>query len=381
MPEKKQVGKERGKGKRRLGAGKSRNPAGSPQRAKYRPYIQAPDGSSVPSPWNVPDLCTAYNWPSGLAGGGLIALVEFGGGWVQPDLDQFFAGIGQPSPTLKDVSVDGTTNFHGPDTFGYDEEVALGIEVAGASYFAATGKPAQIQVYWSADLAKAVRKATADGCDVCSISWGRPEDKWSQADALDLEAAAAEATKAGMVLFAGSGDNNSSDGEPTPANVDLPASCPHFIGCGGTTKTSSAETVWNNDPEDAADGSGSGTGGGFSTVFTPMPSWQIGAPTGPGRMVPDVAANADPNTGCNIVVHGNTITRGGTSVVAPFYAGLFAAFGKKLHFVTPTLWQNPMCFNDIQVGNNGQFRADRGPDACTGLGSPIGSKLARLFSQ
>jgi kumamolisin len=282
---------------------------------------------------------------------------------------------------VKDVSVDGTTNFHGPDSFGYDEEVALSIEVSGAAYFAATGKPAQIQVYWSADLARAVGKATADGCDVCSISWGQPEDQWALADALGLEAAAAKATDAGMVLFAGAGDNNSSDGESTPANVDLPASCPHFIGCGGTTKTSSSEVVWNNDPENAASGIGTGTGGGFSTIFTPLPSWQIGAPTGPGRMVPDVAGNADPNTGYNIVVHGNTIIRGGTSAVAPLYAGLFAAFGKKLHWLTPTLWKNPMCFNDIQNGNNGKFRADRGPDPCTGLGSPIGSKLATLFPQ
>jgi len=54
----------------------------------------------------------------------------------------------------------------------------------------------------------------------------------------------------------------------------------------------------NNDPGNA---SGQGTGGGYSTLFKPMPDWQIGAPNGPGRMVPDVSANADPNTGYNIV--------------------------------------------------------------------------------
>ncbi len=380
MPGKKQAVRKGGKSRRRVSAAGSASPAASARRAKYRPYIVAPEGSSVSTPWNVPDLCAAYSWPSGLAGGGVIALVEFGGGWDQSDLDQYFASIGQASPIVNDVSVDGTSNFHGSDAFGYDEEVALSIEVAGASYYVAAGKPANIQVYWSADLAQAVEKAGADGCDVCSVTWGRPEDKWTQDDAFALEAAAAKATGAGMVLFAGSGDNNSSDGESTPANVDLPASCPHFVGCGGTTKTKSSETVWNSDPEDAKDGGGNGTGGGFSTFFKPMPTWQIGAPNGPGRMVPDVAGNADPNTGYNILVHGNTIVRGGTSAVAPLYAGLFAAFGRKLHFITPTLWKNPLCFNDIQVGNNGQFPADRGPDACTGLGSPIGSKLAKLFS-
>ena len=40
--------------------------------------------------WSVPNLCAAYNWPTGLAGGGVIAIVELGGGWVQSDMDSFF---------------------------------------------------------------------------------------------------------------------------------------------------------------------------------------------------------------------------------------------------------------------------------------------------
>jgi len=343
-----------------------------------RPYFKLPDSTAAPENfWGVQDLCAAYNWPSGLAGGGVIALVEFGGGWVQADLDAYFSGIGQPSPTMTDCSVDGTTNTPNPDPFGYNSEVALGIQVAGASYAAATGKPASIRVYWSADIAAAVRAATQDGCDVCSISWGHDEATWGSPATLDMEKAAADATQAGMVVFAASGDNDSKDGGPNAANVDVPASCPHVVGCGGTSKTAASEIVWNNDPGET---DGSGTGGGFSTVFAPLPSWQIGAPNGPGRMVPDLAANADPNTGYKIVLNNQTIIRGGTSAVAPLFAGLFAAFGRKLGYVTPKLWLNPMCFNDITVGDNGAFRADRGPDPCTGLGSPIGSKLAKLFT-
>ena len=70
---------------------------------------------------------------------------------------------------------------------------------------------------------------------------------------------------------------------------------------------------------------------------------------------------------------------GGTSAVAPLYSGLFAAFGKKLGFVTPTLWQNQTAFNDITVGSNGLYSAAVGPDACSGIGSPIGTKIAALF--
>ena len=129
-------------------------------------------------PWNVPDLCQAYNWPTGLTGGGVIAIVELGGGWVHSDMDQFFRGINQPVPNITDVSVDGTQNTPDPSPNSADGEVALDIEVAAAGYYAATGKPATIRVYWAQDIASAVRAATADNCDVCSISWGADEANW-----------------------------------------------------------------------------------------------------------------------------------------------------------------------------------------------------------
>jgi kumamolisin len=70
---------------------------------------------------------------------------------------------------------------------------------------------------------------------------------------------------------------------------------------------------------------------------------------------------------------------GGTSAVAPLFAGLFASFGTKLGFVTPKLWANQAVFNDITVGGNGFYQAAMGPDACSGIGSPIGSSIAGLF--
>jgi kumamolisin len=306
----------------------------------------------------------------------VIAIVELGGGWVASDMSQFFAGIGQPVPQITDVSVDGTQNTPDPDPNGPDGEVALDIQVAGAAYYVATGQPATIRVYWSQDIPQAVRAATADSCDVCTISWGADESEWGAQAGQDMEQAATDATTAGMIVFAAAGDNDSSDGGPTPANVDLPASAPHVIGCGGTTKTATSETVWNNDPGNA---SGEGTGGGYSTLFQPMPTWQIGAPNGPGRMVPDVSADADPNTGYNIILHGAPVTIGGTSAAAPLYAGLFASFGAKLGFVTPELYLNQVCFHDITQGDNGSFRAQPGPDPCSGIGSPIGIKLAQLL--
>ncbi len=66
-------------------------------RPDVRPYFKlgptgpGPRAASGGGPWDVPALCQAYQWPTGLAGGGVIAIVELGGGWVQSDMDQFFA--------------------------------------------------------------------------------------------------------------------------------------------------------------------------------------------------------------------------------------------------------------------------------------------------
>jgi kumamolisin len=343
------------------------------------PYIKRPlDMRSVVS-WAIADLCAAYDWPKQNApGGGVIAIVELGGGWDKADVAKFFADAKLPAPNIVDISVDDTTNSHCAPKNDADGEVALDIQVAGAAYAVATGKPANIRVYWSQDIAKAVAAATADGCDVCSISWGADEASWGAAAGDAMEQTATAATAAGMVVFAASGDNDSSDGGPTPANVDLPASAPHVIGCGGTKKPKTGEEiVWNDDPGKT---NGEGTGGGFSTLF-PMPTWQAGAPHGPGRMVPDVAANADPNTGYEIILYGAATVVGGTSAVAPLYAGLFASFGTKLGFITPELYLNNACFTDITKGGNGAFRASSGPDPCTGLGSPIGERLEALLTQ
>ena len=348
------------------------------------------DGGSAPAPsqgasWTVPDLCAAYNWPTGLAGGGLIGIVELGGGWVASDMTAYFQSIGQPVPSITDISVDGTQNTpNQPGQAGEaDYEVALDIQVAGASYYVATGQAATIRVYWSQDIGTAISKAAGDGCDVCSISWGADEAQWGASGAEQLESTAETATAGGLAIFGAAGDNDSSDGGPTPANVDCPASCPHVVGCGGTNKTATAETVWNDNPGQT---NGQGTGGGYSTVF-PVQSWQIGAPPAPagtrygtGRMVPDVCADGDPETGYQIYIRGSQTVLGGTSAVAPLYSGLFAALGTKLGFVTPRLWQNQSDFNDITVGSNGMYSAAVGPDPCSGIGSPIGTKLAALFA-
>jgi kumamolisin len=70
--------------------------------------------------------------------------------------------------------------------------------------------------------------------------------------------------------------------------------------------------------------------------------------------------------------------------VSPLWAGLLARIneltGKPVGYVQPQLYQNPQVFRDITQGNNGDFFASRGWDACTGLGSPNGQQVAGLFT-
>ena len=108
-------------------------------------------------------------------------------------------------------------------------------------------------------------------------------------------------------------------------------------------------------------------------------------PAGPVRRgVPDVAGNADPESGYNILVDGQSTAGGGTSAVAPLWAGLVARLNQKLGrsvgFLNPILYQNPGAFNDIVSGSNIDYKAGPGWDACTGLGSPKGTAILQALS-
>ena len=109
-----------------------------------------------------------------------------------------------------------------------------------------------------------------------------------------------------------------------------------------------------------------------------------------GRGVPDVAGNADPDTGYQILVDGQQTVIGGTSAVAPLWAALISrlaqATGNSFGLIQQQLYagvaagQAAPGFQDITVGNNGAFSAGPGWDACTGLGSPDGTALLSQLS-
>ena len=98
--------------------------------------------------------------------------------------------------------------------------------------------------------------------------------------------------------------------------------------------------------------------------------------------MPDVAGDADPTSGYRVRVDGQTLVIGGTSAVAPLWAGLIALMnqklGKPVGFLNPLLYGSLVgkgAFRDIVSGNNGSYSAGTGWDPCTGWGTPVGSKL------
>jgi kumamolisin len=367
-------------------------------RCRFRPIAQAlAAGQTVYTPPQVADL---YNFPSGLDGTGeCIGILEFGGGYTSSDLDTYFQQLGISTPQVTAISVDGVSNQPSPGSDSADPEVDLDIEMAGA-----VAPGAQIVVYfapfteqgWVDALSTAVND-TVHNPSVISVSWGYAEgnDIWTQQAIQAVDQSLQSAAAIGITVCVASGDDGSRDEiDDGLAHVDFPASSEYVLGCGGTTLESSgneisSEVVWN-------DGENGGATGGGVSDYIALPTWQqnanVPASVNPGnhvgRGVPDVAANADPNTGYQILSDGQQGVVGGTSASAPLWAGLMALInqqlGKPVGFLNPLLYAGSTSssgFHDITAGNNditgeiGGYDAELGWDACTGWGSPNGAAL------
>jgi kumamolisin len=339
-----------------------------------------------------------YNFPSGVDGTGqCIGIIELGGGQTVRDLRLYFQKLGIAMPQVTSIPVNGRRNLPTGNPNGPDGEVMLDIEVAGA-----VAPGAKIAVYYAPNtnqgFLRAIARAVHDKVNrpsIISISWGSPEASWTQQALNAFNSLFEAAGHMGVTVCAAAGDGGSSDGVPGRlAHVDFPASSPYVLACGGTRLESSGgsitgESVWNDGP------TGGAGGGGISDYF-PLPAWQVNEGVPPsinpgnrvGRGLPDIAGNADENTGYRIRVDGVNTVIGGTSAVAPLSAGLIALINEKLG--TPVGYLNPLlygrlgkggAFHDITKGNNdmtgqvGGYKSAVGWDPCSGFGSPDGGAM------
>lgn len=334
------------------------------------------------------EVSKLYEFPQGQnCSGQVIGLIELGGGYRPADIQEYFHALGIHPPQVKTASVDQAKNR--PTTAqSADGEVMLDIEVAGAVAPGAT-----IVTYFAPNTARGFQDALSMAIHdqlrkprIISISWGNPEANWTEQSMLNLTDVAQEASLLGVTIIASCGDDGSNDGlEDGHPHVDFPASCPYVLAAGGTRLLAgngviASETVWNDGTQ------GGATGGGYSTVFA-RPEWQAHASSKTKRGVPDVAGNADPNTGYKVLVDGEQMVAGGTSAAAPLWAGLIALLNQKLQtsvgFINPSLYSMDAssCFREIASGSNGAFTAAPGWDPVSGLGSPAGIQLLQASQQ
>lgn len=365
------------------------------------------------------DIQQLYNIPAGLTGQGqTIGILEFSNGYSLRDAEQFWNLHGISSPQVTFVSVDGTANDGG--TSPNDEEATLDLQWAGA-----IAPGAHILVYEAnggstyAEFAQAITRTlqyilndTQYHPSVLSISYGDGEISFNPSDVQQWAALVAQLDAKGITVCISSGDQGAYGlhdlNGPLTRHADAPATIPSAVAVGGTSlQPDGTETAWTyNGPQN-----GGATGGGFSDIF-PQPAYQNGiagagasgsgtsgsgtsGTTGPGRGIPDVACNADPATGYQIIFQGQPAVVGGTSVSSPVFAAVVALANEQreqnglpaLTGLTQTLYTNALqpAYRDITVGNNSfngvtGYNATPGWDACTGFGSFDATKFISMLS-
>lgn len=351
--------------------------------ALLRPYAVEGENNNLRRAFTPLQLASIYKFPEDEGEGQTVGIIAFGGGYLMSDIQTFFNMLGLvDTPRLIDVSVNSKNN---PNNSSASIETTLDVEILSSLIPKAT-----IRIYFctatSHGFYEGLRRAVKDECSVISISWGSPERKWSHNELETFNTLFQKATMTGITFVAAAGDSGSSDGlssKPNDVNADFPASSPYVLACGGTTLTMNEavgktdETVWNVSPTAA-------TGGGISSFFI-KPGYQSSFSVIGKRGIPDVCANADKNTGYRIIYQGKELVMGGTSAAAPLWAALItrinniASIRVGLPHSMLYLPSSKSAFNDIVKGNNGAYKAAVGWDPCSGLGSPNGIEILKLW--
>jgi kumamolisin len=377
-------------------------------------------GSALDPPNTKPvtpqEIAKLYDFPPGDGAGQTIGIYEMtvfnpetqqlqAAGYLPEDVKNTIKGFGGglSVPTLIDVPVDDKQN-----SGVNDGETLLDITVAGAIAPAAT-----IAVYFTGpdpqNIIRALQKMIHPGSGdpvptIISISYGwGPDDEqtgFSPDEFQQIGDLFQDAMNQDITVLISSGDSGCFIGTEQGsehAQASYPATETMVIACGGTTVGNVSgstfdEYVWN----DTVQGHPGATGGGISAKF-PVPSYQNGAGVPKhnfthkaGRGIPDLAGNASANSGYpQDAAPGPPEPVGGTSAVAPLYAGLFARInsnlGVKVGFVNQTIYNlgktafrdtlSPPGPADNSFNGVTGYPVNKGWDACTGWGSVKGVAL------
>ncbi len=341
---------------------------------------------NFPGAYRPQDLWTAYD--VGTATGSRTAITIFAEGDVSgvvSDLRLAETNNKLPKVPVKVIQVGlASPDTAGADEFDMDTQYSTGMAGTVSTLYLYTTtslSDSDVALMFNHFAAQKLARAGSASFGLCE-AFAYLDGSMLVDDNSFLEAAAQ-----GQTVFASTGDNGSSCGVAVGANgvpgsgapmVEYPASSPYVIGAGGTTlvtnsdDTYDTEIAWN-------------AGGGGLSQFELSPYWQapVNVASAVGRGVPDIAMDADPNSGVYIWLNGTEqCCYGGTSLSSPLALGVWARLQSshlnQLGNAGPVFYKgatpvpspaSPPGFHDIIVGGNGLFVALPGYDYATGLGS------------
>ena len=272
------------------------------------------------------------------------------------------------------------SEVNGTDTSGLDE---WDLDSQSSTGIAGTVK----DIYFynaaslgNADLTAAYNLAVSDNIvKAVNVSLGICEKSSNSSGEMATDDVIFKAAVAkGITFFVSSGDGGYKTGcsghTGLTKQVSYPASSPYVVAVGGTTLSTNG-TVW------AGETAWKSGGGGVSVYETAQP-YQQSVTGSAKREVPDVAMDADPNSGALVIVNGSSLQVGGTSLSAPLSTGTWArvesAHSNGLGFAAPLIYtaaaKSPSPYHDVTSGNNGSpllggYSAKVGFDEVTGWGT------------
>lgn len=302
----------------------------------------------------------------------IAVIVAYGSPTLNNDLKAFNSQLGLPTANLQTFYPQGKTTATDE---GWAQETSLDVEWSHALAPSATIDLVVAKSSSSQDLLGAVDYASKLGAQVVSMSWGTSE--FAAEASLDVHF-----QHEGTVYVSASGDNG--------AGTSWPSVSPNVLAVGGTNlplnsqgNLTGSESAW------------SGSGGGISK-YEKLPAYQhnLGVSIYGKRAVPDVAFDADPNTGVLVNYNSSWYVFGGTSLSSPAWAAFIALIdeGRKasltnvqipLYSVANSSSYNSN-FRDITAGsssNSYMYSAKKGYDLVTGLGTPLENNLFYYLSK
>ena len=348
------------------------------------PTVSVPNFPAAYRPMN---FWTAYD-AGGTPAGSKTAIAIFAEGDVSgviSDLRLAEQNNGLPQVPVKVIQV----GLASPDTSGADEwdldtqySSGMAQNVSTLYIYATTSlTDADVALMFNHFAAQKLAKAGSASFGICEV-FPFLDGSMLADDNSFLEAAAQ-----GQTVFASSGDTGSSCAIAVGVNgvpgggapmVEYPASSTYVMGVGGTTLVTNSDGSYDQEVTWYA-------GGGGLSQFDLSGFWQTPVNTFStvGKGVPDVAMDADPNSGVYLWLDGTEqCCYGGTSLSSPLSLGVWArlesAHKNKLGFAGPALYNgatgipspaSPTGFHDIIVGGNGLYTALPGYDLTTGLGT------------